>query len=272
MNIIQRNLFHLLSAGAFDEKATIEPMSPFKWRRLVQVVEAQNVTDSFAKSITKYDGNPKLNLPDDVMHGLSLTVTNSEARLYAQSAEQVRMHNYFLNRRLKRIVERELKDEESSIETLDLLELIIHNVNTILNKGLSLDGVILLGTYLRRWGNKVDFIKLDSWLGRLRMKRMAQLQGSILMEVFGFAQDELPFVEKPERRALKLVMAAVNNQASDSAEEWHFRQSQSGFVQNNSKAMRRNIHRSIRYYRYAPLETISSLFGNIGKSLSEIEE
>ena len=272
MNIIQRNLFNILCSGAFDQKVTIEPMSPFKWRRLLQVVEAQNVVDSFAKSITNCGDTSMYNIPEDILQGLPKTVLNSEDRLNNLSIEQVRMHNIFLNRKLKNIIERELKDEEASVETIDLLEILIHNINIMLNKGLSLNGIIQLGTYLRRWGHKVDFVKIERWLNSLHMKRMAQLQGSILITIFHFEQDELPFVEKIEKRAERMAVQTIKNQTEDSAEEWHFRQSQSGFVQNNSKAMRRNIHRSMRYYRYAPLETVSSLLGNIGKSLSEIEE
>jgi hypothetical protein len=272
MNIIQRNFFQLLRSGAFDDKEPIEPMSAFKWRRLLQVVEAQNVIVPFSKGLNRHSQDKRLNVPTDITQDMEGRIAASESRRRTISNDDVRLSNIFLNRKLKRIIENELKDEESSVETVDLLEMIIYNVSTILNRGLNLDGIVQLGEYLRKWGDKVDFVKLDNWLNCLHLKRMAQLQGSILMYVFGFEQDELPFVEKPEKRAMHIAMKAIANQTEDSAEEWHFKQSRSGFVQNNSTVMRRNILRSMRYYRYAPLETTSSFFGNIGKSLSEIEE
>ena len=272
MNIIQRNFFRLLRSGAFKDEDPIEPMSPFKWRRLFQIVEAQNVVTACAQGIDNHLQDERFNLPADIKDNMAAKIAANEERRSAISNDDVRMSNIFLNRKLKRIIKNELEDEESSVETIDLLELIVYNVSTILNRGLNLDGILQLGEYLRKWGDKVDFVKLDAWLSSLRLRRMAQLQGSILMSVFGFEQDELPFVVKPEKAARKLTIRAIANQAKDSAEDWHVRQSRSGFVQSNSTMMRRNLLRSIRYYRYAPLETASSFLGNIGKSLSEIEE
>ncbi|MBO4660245.1 MAG: hypothetical protein J5610_02140 [Prevotella sp.] len=272
MNIIERNFFRILRSGAFNDKEAIEPMSPFKWRRLLQVVEAQNIVATFAKGINNHENDPLLNIPTDITRIMPELIVHNEERKHAISNDDVRMNNFFLNRKLKNIIAKELKDEESSVETIDLLEIIVYNLSTILNRGLSLDGIMQLGEYLRRWGDKVDFVKLDNWLDSLHLRRMAQLQGSILMSVFGFEQDELPFVEHPDKEALRLAVKTITYQTKDTAEEWHFKQSRSGFVQNNTTVMRRNILRSIRYYRYAPLETVSSFFGNIGRSLSEIEE
>ena len=69
MNIIQRNFFRLLRSGAFDENEPIEPMSPFKWRRLFQMVMAQRVVPVFAKGVANHNGDVGLNLPaEDVPH------------------------------------------------------------------------------------------------------------------------------------------------------------------------------------------------------------
>ena len=92
------------------------------------------------------------------------------------------------------------------------------------------------------------------------------------MSVFNFEQDELPFVRHVEAAANKLVLRSVTHSASDTAEEWHFRQLSSGFVQNNSALLRRNLRRSLRYITYAPLETVSNFFNNFARSLQEIEE
>ena len=272
MNIIQRNFFRILRSGAFEDQELVEPMSAFKWRRLFQMVEAQHVVSAFARGVEKHTGDKQFNIPTDVTNNLSSKIAASEEHKATISNDDVRMSNIFLNKKLRNIIQTELQDEEASVETVDLLELIVYNVSTILNRGLNLDGIIQLGEYLRRRGDKVDFVKLDTWLGKLHLKRMAQLQGSILMCVFGFEQDEIPFVEKPEKYARRLTIKAVDNLAKDTAEDWHIQQTRSGFVQNNSTVLRRNIMRSIRYYRYAPLETASSFFGNIGRSLSEIEE
>ena len=101
---------------------------------------------------------------------------------------------------------------------------------------------------------------------------MAQLQGSILISVFDFEPDELPFVHREEPAAFKLAVSSVSNLVKDTAQEWHFRQTRTGFVSNNSAALRRNLRRSFRYLPYATLETVSNFFSNFARSLKEIEE
>ena len=53
-----------------------------------------------------------------------------------------------------------------------------------------------MGEYLRTRGNKVDFVKLENWLNTLKLSAMAELQGNVLISVFGFEEDEIPFVTK----------------------------------------------------------------------------
>ena len=101
---------------------------------------------------------------------------------------------------------------------------------------------------------------------------MAQLEGSILIAVFEFDQDEIPFVAQVEKEAYPLILRTLKHTTSDTTEEWHFRQGRTGFVQNNSRIMRRNLRRSIRYINFAPIETSSNFLNNFARSLSEIEE
>lgn len=272
MNIIQRNFFRLLRSGAFDENEPVEPMSPFKWRRLFQMVMAQRVVPVFAKGVANHNDDVGLNLPADLMQQIAESQKNEDLGSEVITEEELQFSSKRLNRKMKRIINKEMNDNEISMETVDLLELIIFNVYHILNKGLSMDGIIRLGRYLRIRGDKVDFVKFDQWLSQLHLQRMAQLQGSILIEVFGFEKDEVPFVVTKEKDALRLTIQSISNLAKDTAEEWHFRQSRTGFVQNNSSVLRRNVRRSIHFYNYAPWETASSFVRNLGRSLSEIEE
>ena len=54
MDIIQRNFFRILCSGAFGTQSNLEPMSPFKWRRLIQMVEAQQVMPIFINGIARH--------------------------------------------------------------------------------------------------------------------------------------------------------------------------------------------------------------------------
>ena len=51
---------------------------------------------------------------------------------------------------------------------------------------------------------KVDFVKLESWFQKLGVNRMAQLHGSVLISLFGFNIDELPFMTSERALAEKL--------------------------------------------------------------------
>ena len=43
MDIIKRNFFRILLSGALGENEALEPMTRFKWNRLVQMIKAQDV-------------------------------------------------------------------------------------------------------------------------------------------------------------------------------------------------------------------------------------
>lgn len=263
MNIITRNFFRLLRSGALNEYEPMEPMSAFKWRRLDQMVHAQHVERAALKGIKNHQFDEMMNIPEDLANQ---TPDNSAHQ------EEPRLSNHYLNFRLSRIENAERHAIDTNVDALTVLKIIVGNVSSMLNHGTMLSGIIELGSYLRNKGDKVDFVKLDTWLGKLQLRRMAQLQGSMLMSVFNFEQDELPFVRHVEAAANKLVLRSVTHSASDTAEEWHFRQLSSGFVQNNSALLRRNLRRSLRYITYAPLETVSNFFNNFARSLQEIEE
>lgn len=261
-----------MRSGAFNDKEALEPMSAFKWRRLFQMVEAQRVVSVFAHGAYKNGYDESLNIPEELLKVIGSRHRDNLMPKDTFLAKRPKLRNMILNRKLKKIYNNERHSIDTSVETLELMTIIITNVNNMLNKGLGMSGIIQLGVYLRTKGHRVDFIKLETWLKQTHMQRMAQLQGSILMAVFGFEQDELPFVEKEERSAYKLTMRAVSNLAKDTAKEWHFRQSSTGFVQNNSAVLRRNLRRSIRYAGFAPMETTSNFVSNFVRSLSEIEE
>lgn len=271
MDVIQRNFFRILSSGAFNSQSNIEPMSPFKWRRLMQMVDAQQVIPVFVKGISKHSLDEGLRLPDSIIADIKARM-NDNRTLSGKVPEKVKLSSRLLNHRLKGIIHNELHSIDTSIEALDILKLIVSNSQSMLTRGMNLDGIITLGQYLRTRGDKVDFVKLDAWLSSLMLHPMAELQGNILISVFGFDEDELPFVTKYDQKAYKLTLRSVSDLAKDTAQEWHFKQNSAGFVRNNGAVLRRNLRRSLRYVGYAPLETVSNFANNFVRSLSEIEE
>ena len=268
MDIIKRNFIHLICSGALNQYVSLEPMSVYKWKRLAYLFTQQHLSSIALKGLKNHQFDTNINIPFEVVKILEDQSKNELNNLPSFP----RLANPRLNKRLKKIIHHEQHSIDTSIETIQILNILIYNVNHILNFGLSLRGIIDLGHYLRTSGDKVDFVKLDRWLDQLSMKRMAQLQGSILISVFKFDLDEIPFVHQLEENAVSLAMLSLSHLQIDSSDEWHFKQSKTGFVRNNNAVMKKSLRRSMRYINYAPIETISNLIFNFAKGLSEIEE
>ena len=231
MDFLQRNLFIQLRSENFDIKEEMEPMTSFKKKKIGKMMK---------------------NL-DDIPSG------------------EVLMNSNFLNRRLISIQNEERHAIDTSVETIYLLRLLVSNVNATLANGINLRGIIQLGKYLRTRGNKVDFVKLEKWLNKLHIQRMAQLEGSVLITFFDFEKEEVPFVHRVERGAYSLTVRSLyyNVQEQQAIE---FIQTGTGFVHIAKGTMRKNLRRSMRYFEYAPIETISNFMNKFFSSLSNIEE
>lgn len=231
MDFLQRNLFTKLRSENFGTQEELEAMTTFKKKKIAQMMKNLN------------------NVPSG----------------------EVLMHNSFLNRRLTKIQKEEPHVIDTSMETVYLLRLIVSNANAMLSGGISIRGIIQLGQYQRTRGDKVDFVKLDNWLTKLHLQRMAQLEGSVLITFFNFEQDEIPFVKLVERGAYKLTLRSLYYNIKD-MEDIKFQQSQVGFVHTTGGSMRKNLRRSMRFFGYAPIESASNFFNGFFRSLSEIEE
>ena len=207
MDFLQRNLFAQLRTDNFGTKEELEPMTVFKKKKIAQMMKNLN----------------------------------------AVPAGAVLMNNSFLNRRLIKIQKEERHSIDTSIETLYLLRLLVSNINGILANGICIRGIIQLGQYLRTRGDKVDFIKLESWLRKLHIQR------------------------RVEKGANKLTLRSLYYNTHE-AKDIEFEQTATGFVRTTGGTMRKSLRRSMRYMAYAPIETISNFTYKVFHSLSEIEE
>lgn len=266
MDIIRRNFFNILRAGALNEQQNIEPMSKFKWDKLVQMFIAQEVEEIALKGIYKQNTD-ELNIQLQQLKLLQNKDTNKN-----KDYTLPEFTNFILNKRLRKIRYEERHAIDTSIETLEFLNLIISNLSAILNTGISLGKILELGIFLRNKGDRIDFVKLDNWIEKLKLRNTACLIANILTSVFGFEEIEIPFFIKNITNAKKIALRSIKYTAIDTSKEWHFRQTRAGFVKNNSVVLRQNLKRSFRFIEYAPVETISNFVTNFTKSLAEIEE
>lgn len=282
MNIIKRNFLRLLRLGAFGENEVIEPMSKFKWEVIFHIANIHNVVGVIFDGIAKNKENEALipqdiilkykNILDEEGYGIKAQATGSRPSVQLPDAGLSHMCNGFLNARLKRIRENEPQSADASVETLNMLDIIVQATECTMTYGLSFATILRIGIYLRVDGDKIDFVKLENWLRKLNLTRMAQLEGSILIDIFGFEMDEIPFVNKMEPSAHKIAIEALEKPIRIDIEEWKIRQKSTIFLANNSKAMMKTVKNCMKYFFFAPVEASSNFLHRFASSLSNLEE
>ena len=272
--IEKSNFITILRSGAFDDSRPIGMLSDFKWKKLIELARMHDVIHFFAQGLEHYYYDDNLNLSEEhiaeIKSLMQQTPLHAIPELY--DFDKVHLHDTKLEGKLQGIVSQEHKDMEKSYETMQLAAIIIENVNNILSGRSFLRGIVDLGRYLRLDGNRVDFVKLEKWLQQTKMTNMAQLQGNLLIEAFGFTAEELPFVNHHDHRVGQVLENAITTNVTREGEKWEFRQSKSGFIVSSPQQAIRSIRHSLRYRRYARKEAYTTIYKGFLKGLSEIEE
>ena len=207
MNVLSRNYFRMLRNGAFGDKEPMEPMSKFKWAMLYKRAENEGVLSY---------------LKEDAPH------------------VSINFEDHKQSRRFKKIAKAEYHAIDTSLDTLDMLNILLYNIDRTLSGKTSIHGIIEMGRFLRRKGDKVDFVKLESWLHQLGTYRMARLHASVLIALFGFSIDELPFMNKEALMAERLG--------------------------------HEDQRLTLSYLAYYPVSTTHSMFRRLHNAITEIEE
>lgn len=264
MEIIQRNFLRLLRTGAFGERETIEPMSEWKWQQLFQLSQIHGVTPWIADGIHLCEDDFFLQLSPTLRQQFYEDTTDR-----TQIREHQKLTNPLLDRKLQQLSE-EAGDEDA---TFNLLQDLVAIARNMLTKGISLRQLIALGLRLREKNDDVMYDVLEKWLARIHMTEMAELEGALLMELFHFTAEEIPFTNATTNRRTQRVVQDIFLFTQQKAAEWYFTQGESIFVRtNNSNAMLWNLKQSLKYMNIYPGEAITSLMKNFTLSLTHIEE
>lgn len=264
MDIIQRNFLRLLRHGAFGQKEAVEPMSEWKWEKLYQISRIHGVTPWIADAILQRD--------DDFFLQLSPTLRQ---QFYDDNTERYEEHeheeltNPLLNARLQKIA----AEAGDGNPTYELLLNMLSIARYILTQGISLRHLIMLGTYLRTTKDPLDYEQLKQWIRRLRMERMAQLEGALLKELFLFSDAEIRFTDLTIDKSIRQVVNDIFQLTQKNAANWYFTQGKSIFVRSSdSDAMFWHVKHSAKYMQYYPSEAVTNFLSNFAHSLSHIEE
>lgn len=212
--IIYHNLFAILRKEFFnDTSATPENMSPWKQRKLEGIRRA---------------------IEEEEMYDASV---------------QYQFLSRIQEKRRARIFENERHSIDTSVETLQLLNIIVFNISSIEDEIISVKGIITLGKYLREQGHLVDYVKLDNWIAELHIKKMASFLSSLLLNAFGFDKSELPFLYKTDKTAYVRLCAQLTRPEKTSV-----------------------IAQSRMLMHYSPFGALAMWRQRISKALDSIEE
>ena len=276
MNIIQRNFFRMIRIGAFEQKEQIEPMSVYKWSQLYQLAVLHDVAGYVYEGLQHSKEQFFLHLTDKQWQLWERTV--AEIRKKARRADEEpdeflradHLTNPLLNKKLQAI----LDDEQSDMRTRQLLLTIIRVSRHILNEGVPIRQLAELGLYLRSDGHRADFTTLAGWLKTLQLQQVAKLEAWLLIELYGFRKEEIAFAGDKRDKNVEQVAQELIEFTNARARDFYFLQDAGDvFVHtSNGSAMLGHIHRSARYFRYYPSETLTNFFASFAHSLSHIEE
>lgn len=271
MDIVQRNFLSLLRHGALSDDVLLEPMTEFKWKKVITLAKALKTEDYVCNCLQ----SPTLlqSIPQNIVALIEKIDNESSQRKDKDSeTDTPRLSNIFLNKLLDNIRDNEIHAIDTSTESLHLLDLIVLNCHYILTFGISLRHLLQLGEYLRTQGQRVDFVKIDRWLQKLRLQRMAQFEGNLLVSLFQFEQDEIPFILSSDPNADIYAAKLLRDLTFTDKTESLFKQGKSGLIQGNTMATCRTISRCMRFFSYSPIECVSNMIGRFVANLSEIEE
>ena len=181
MDVLTRNYYRMIRNGAFGENEPLEAMSEYKWRKIKQMAEADNVV-AYMRS--------------DDAHPLPSPPEKAEPTDYSMPS----------SRRLRHIADKERHAMDTSVASLHLLSIMVHNDEQTLIHRTSLRMIIEMGMFLRHEGDKVDFLKIERWLRKLGIRRLTELHCSVLTALLGFNINELPFMRRSSPMAQRLIL------------------------------------------------------------------
>ncbi len=262
MNTIIKNLISLASDGAFASETAILPMSAFKWGVLYKIAVAEDVAPYVYRGLLRHEDDKAANIPQGVLALFAKAqfsdIDHIDAELDITATDTQRLTYVVKKYQLKDIVYKERHSIDTSKTSLDLLALILQNTDVIFRNGIRLRGIVELGVFLRTKGQYVDFVKIEQWLKKLKLRRMATLQASVLISCFAFEEDEFPYCRKTDKKAEKFATHALMKE----------------YVRNKyeRRAGRYNISNCFRFRKYSRSESLSKAVSTVMRSLSEIEE
>lgn len=274
MEILYRNFTKLLSIGVFGENCPVEDMSEFKWNKLLRIAGICDVEDFVCDGIVKSD-NKKIpsNIYITAQNNISVIQdAQTTANYNFTSGKPIKkFSNFYLNRKLNKIIFDEIHSIDTSINSLILLSKLIDNINSLLNNGIEIRKLADLGGYLRKYGDRIDFVKIETWIRLLKIKKICTLIGCMLVSLFSFEIEELPFMRATNNKILRKTDGMLNIFLTSIPQPAALNENNENHGQGINPITKPNTN-PLKFFNYFPVETASRFISNIAKSLSNIDE
>ncbi len=274
MTIDLSNFLSLLSTGAFDTPLDVQPMSRFKWQRLIRFAENEEVGEFLRYGIQRSIYGDEVLEKDK--HLTSEQMYDFRHNIYAEFVNNVlpvtRFSNTVLRRKLRKIFEDEVHSYNTQMPKLALLDMICSFIKDAFDGIFSFLDILMIGLYLRQEGDKVDFNGLDDAIAVLNLKKVANLLGSILINVFGFSRDEIQFCKDIDENVDEIVRHYFELAFTEQINLRHKELTQSQVAIGAHDHSRISAKRGWYYARYHRMEAISSYWANIFNSITMVEE
>ncbi len=274
MNIDLSNFLSLLSTGAFDTPLDVQPMSRFKWQRLMRFAEEEQVGEFLTYGIQRSIYGEEI--LDKSKHITSEQMFDFKHNVYVEFVNNVlpvtRFSNTVLRQKLKKIFNDEVHSYNTQMPKLALLDMISHFTKEAFNGIFSFLDILMIGLYLRQEGDKVDFNGLDDDIATLNLKKVSNLIGTILVNVFGFSRDEIQFCKDIDENADEIVRHYFDLALTEQINLRHKELTQSQMAMGAHDHSRISAKRGWYYARYHRMEAISSYWANMFNSITMVEE
>ena len=274
MEILYRNFTKLLSIGVFGENCPVEDMSEFKWNKLLRIAGICDVEDFVCDGIVKSD-NKKIpsNIYITAQNNISVIQdVQTTANYNFTSGKPIKkFSNFYLNRKLNKIIFDEIHSIDTSINSLILLNKLIDNINSLLNNGIEIKKLADLGGYLRKYGDRIDFVKIETWIKLLKIKKICTLIGCMLVSLFSFEIEELPFMRATNNKIQRKTDGMLNIFLTSIPQPAALNENNENHGQGINPITKPNTN-PLKFFNYFPVETASRFISNIAKSLSNIDE
>lgn len=274
MTIDLSNFLSLLSTGAFDTPLEVQPMSRFKWQRLIRYADQEGVGEFLRYGIQRTIYGENVLKSDE--HVSSNQMYEYRRKLYAKFVNKpmpvTTFSNKFLRSKINKIFHDEVHSYNTQMPKLALLDMISHFLKEAFTGRFSFLDVIVIGLYLRQEGDKVDFNGLDENIAALNLKKAANLVGTILVQQFGFSRDEIQFCNDMDESYNELISHYFNLTFEDMIDRRHKEMTNSITVLGAHDHSRISAKRGWHYAKYHRMEAISSWFSNTFNSITQVEE